>query len=395
MKKAKDRINPTVNGIKPSGIRKFFDVAAEIPDAISLGVGEPDFVTPWSVRNAAVRSLQRGYTSYTSNRGLKELREEIAFYLSSRFNLHYDFEKEIFVTVGASEAIDVALRALVTPGDGVLVPDPSYVSYAPGITLAGGVPQPIRTEAKDDFKLTPQALEKAVTDKSRVIIFPYPNNPTGAVMNKKETEEIAAVIKKYDLTVISDEIYAELTYGERHVSICAGEGMKERSVVISGFSKAFAMTGWRLGYIAAPKEISEAMLKIHQYVIMCAPTFSQYAALYALREGRKDGYRDVEYMREQYDMRRKYLVSGLNRIGLTCFEPRGAFYAFPCVKSTGLSGEVFAERLLREKHVAVVPGDAFGDSGKDFVRCSYACSLSQLKEALERIEEFTRGLARC
>lgn len=395
MKKAKDRLNPAVSGIKPSGIRKFFDVAAEIPDAISLGVGEPDFVTPWSVRNAAIRSLQRGYTSYTSNRGLKELREEIAYYLSSRFNLHYDFEKEIFVTVGASEAIDIALRTLVTQGDGVLVPDPSYVSYVPGITLAGGVPQPIKTEAADDFKLTARALESAVTDKSRVLIFPYPNNPTGAVMGKKEIDEIATVIKKYDLTVISDEIYAELTYGERHVSLCASDGMKERSVVISGFSKAFAMTGWRLGYVAAPKEISEAMLKVHQYVIMCAPTFSQYAALYALQEGRADGYRDIEYMREQYDMRRKYLVSGFNRMGLKCFEPRGAFYAFPCVESTGLSGESFAERLLKEKHVAVVPGDAFGESGRDFIRCSYACSLSQLKEALERIEEFTRGLARC
>ena len=394
MKGAGDRINPTVKEIKPSGIRKFFDIAAEIPDAKSLGVGEPDFVTPWNVRNAAVRSIQKGYTSYTSNRGLKQLRAEISEYLASRFDLHYCADTELFVTVGASEAIDLALRVLVTPGDEVLVPDPSYVSYVPGIMLAGGAAVPVPTYAEDGFVLTAANLEKAITEKTKVLILPYPNNPTGAVMDKSALDEITAVIKKYDLSVISDEIYAELTYGGKHISVCAADGMKERCVFISGFSKAFAMTGWRLGYVAAPKEISAAMLKIHQYTIMCAPTFAQYAALYALKEGKTEDYADVSYMRGQYDMRRKYLVSRFNSMGLDCFTPRGAFYAFPCVKKTGLDGDAFAERLLKQKHVAVVPGSAFGESGRDFVRCSYACSLHTLSDACARIEEFVGGLLR-
>lgn len=385
-------INATVQAIKPSGIRKFFDIAAEIPDALSLGVGEPDFVTPWGIRNAAITSLQKGYTSYTSNWGLKELRQEISGYLSERFGLNYGYEHELFLTVGASEAIDLALRTLVSAGDEVLVPDPSYVSYVPGIMLAGGVPVPVKTQMKDDFALTAEALEAAITPKSKVLILPYPNNPTGAVLDGECVRAIAEVIKKHDLTVISDEIYAELTYGSKHVSICAVEGMKERCVLISGFSKAFAMTGWRLGYAAAPKEICEAMLKIHQYTIMCAPTFSQYAALHALKEGRTDGYRDVEYMKEQYDMRRRYLVSRFNAMGLTCFTPRGAFYVFPNVESTNLNGEQFAELLLQKKHVAVVPGSAFGEGGENFVRCSYACSVKTLRLACERIEELLKEL---
>ncbi|MCI9031668.1 MAG: aminotransferase class I/II-fold pyridoxal phosphate-dependent enzyme [Clostridia bacterium] len=384
------KINPAVRSIKPSGIRKFFDIAAEIPDAISLGVGEPDFVTPWSTRSAAITSIRRGHTAYTSNRGLKELRTEISRYLSSRFFLDYDPEKEMFVTVGASEAIDLALRTLVSFGDEVLVPDPSYVSYVPGIMLAGGVPVPVPTRAEDDFALTVSALESVATEKSKVLILPYPNNPTGAIMTKEQLEDVARFAKERDLMIISDEIYAELTYGRRHVSVCTLDGMKERCVLISGFSKAFAMTGWRIGYVAASKEVTDEMLKIHQYTIMCAPTFSQYAALDALKSGATDGYADVEYMREQYDMRRSFLASRLSDMGLNCFEPKGAFYVFPSVKKSGMDGEEFAERLLKGKHVAVVPGNAFGEGGKEFVRCSYACSLSTLKTACERIEEFLK-----
>ncbi len=384
------KINPAVRSIKPSGIRKFFDIAAEIPDAISLGVGEPDFVTPWSTRSAAITSIRRGHTAYTSNRGLKELRTEISRYLSSRFFLDYDPEKEMFVTVGASEAIDLALRTLVSFGDEVLVPDPSYVSYVPGIKLAGGVPVPVPTRAEDDFALTVSALESVATEKSKVLILPYPNNPTGAIMTKEQLEDVARFAKERDLMIISDEIYAELTYGRRHVSVCTLDGMKERCVLISGFSKAFAMTGWRIGYVAASKEVTDEMLKIHQYTIMCAPTFSQYAALDALKSGATDGYADVEYMREQYDMRRSFLASRLSDMGLNCFEPKGAFYVFPSVKKSGMDGEEFAERLLKGKHVAVVPGNAFGEGGKEFVRCSYACSLSTLKTACERIEEFLK-----
>ena len=384
------KINPAVRSIKPSGIRKFFDIAAEIPDAISLGVGEPDFVTPWSTRSAAITSIRRGHTAYTSNRGLKELRTEISRYLSSRFFLDYDPEKEMFVTVGASEAIDLALRTLVSFGDEVLVPDPSYVSYVPGIMLAGGVPVPVPTRAEDDFALTVCALESVATEKSKVLILPYPNNPTGAIMTKEQLEDVARFAKERDLMIISDEIYAELTYGRRHVSVYTLDGMKERCVLISGFSKAFAMTGWRIGYVAASKEVTDEMLKIHQYTIMCAPTFSQYAALDALKSGATDGYADVEYMREQYDMRRGFLVSRLSDMGLNCFEPKGAFYVFPSVKKSGMDGEEFAERLLKGKHVAVVPGNAFGEGGKEFVRCSYACSLSTLKTACERIEEFLK-----
>lgn len=382
------KINTVVQDIRPSGIRKFFDIASELPDALSLGVGEPDFVTPWGIRNYAIQSLQKGYTSYTSNWGLKELRQEINEYLLSRFSLEYDYTNEIFLTVGASEAIDVALRTLVNAGDEVLVPDPSYVSYVPGILLAGGVPVAVKTCMEEKFALSATALERAITPKSKVLILPYPNNPTGAVLKRAQLEQIAEVVKRHDLMVISDEIYAELSYGEKHVSICGVNGMKERSVLISGFSKSFAMTGWRLGYVAAPRELCAAMIKIHQYTIMCAPTFSQHAAVYALREGKRDGYRDVELMKEQYDMRRRYLVSRLNEMGLSCFEPCGAFYAFPCVKSSGMNGETFAEKLLHAKHVAVVPGSAFGEGGEDFVRCSYACSMKTLKSACERMEEF-------
>lgn len=382
------KINGVLQTVKPSGIRKFFDIASELPDALSLGVGEPDFVTPWGIRNYAIQSLQKGKTSYTSNWGLKELRCEISDYLSSRFSLQYCAEDEVFVTVGASEAIDVALRTLVNAGDEVLVPDPSYVSYVPGIMLAGGTAVPIKTCMEENFALNAQRLEEAITPRSKVLILPYPNNPTGAILEREQLESIAEVAIKHDLMVISDEIYAELTYGGTHSSICSIAGMKERSVLISGFSKSFAMTGWRLGYVAAPAQVCDAMIKIHQYTIMCAPTFSQYGGLYALKNGKTDGYRDVEAMKEQYDMRRRYLVGKFNEMGLTCFEPRGAFYVFPCVKSSGLSGEQFAEQLLYAKHVAVVPGSAFGEQGSDFVRCSYACSMKTLKSACERIKEF-------
>lgn len=387
-----DKINKTVLNMPKSGIRKFFDIAAEMDDCISLGVGEPDFVTPWDIRQAAIQSLQAGRTQYTSNAGLSTLREEISAYLSERFSLCYNPISEIIVTVGASEAIDLALRTLVSYGDEVLVPSPSYVSYAPNVSLVGGVPVPLNTRAEDGFILTPELIESAVTNKTKVLIVPYPNNPTGAVMNKEELAAIVSVIEKHDLTVISDEIYAELTYGARHASIAAIGNMRERTVVINGFSKAFAMTGWRLGYLCAPKEITEQVYKIHQYTIMCAATFSQVGGETALKIGRGDGYAAVEQMRASYDMRRRYLFKELNKIGLKCFEPKGAFYVFPSVKSTGLSGDEFAERLLREKHVAVVPGSAFGQSGADFVRCSYATAMSDLKTAVKRINEFISEL---
>lgn len=386
---SKAHINPEVAALPRSGIRKFFDIASEIDDCISLGVGEPDFVTPWEIRSAAIRAIQEGRTQYTSNAGLMSLREEIAFYLDSRFSARYSAENEIIVTVGASEAIDLALRALVTRGDEVLVPAPSYVSYAPDVRLAGGIPVAVATRAEDDFRLTPEALEAAITPRAKTLVLPYPNNPTGAVMRKSDLLKLLPVIEKHDLFVISDEIYAELTYGDsRHVSIASLPGMRERTVLINGFSKAFAMTGWRLGYLAAPKEIVAEIYKIHQYTIMCAPTFSQVAGEEALRLGRGDGYAAVEEMRSSYDRRRRYLYGELNRMGLTCFKPEGAFYVFPSVESTGMSGDEFAERLLRAKHIAVVPGSAFGVSGKNFVRCSYATGLDKLKIAVSRIREF-------
>lgn len=380
-------IGKTAHSIPPSGIRRFFGIVEEDPDAISLGVGEPDFVTPWEIRDAAIKSLQKGYTAYTSNSGLKRLREEISEYLFSRFNAKYSPD-EVMVTIGASEAIDLSLRALLNAGEEVLVPDPSYVSYCPAIALASGVAVPIACSPENGLKPTPQAIEAAITKKTKAVILPYPNNPTGAVLNKAELEAICAVIKKHNLIAISDEIYAELTYSGRHVSVAALDGMAERTVLISGFSKAFAMTGWRVGYVCAPAEILGAMLKIHQYTIMCAPTMSQYAALAALVTGKESGFAAVEEMRDKYDMRRRFVVNAFNEMGLQCSEPSGAFYAFPSVKSLGLTGEQFAEQLLREKHVAVVPGDAFGAAGKEHVRCSYATGMAQLSEAMKRIGEF-------
>lgn len=381
-------LNPAVAALPPSGIRRFFELASSIRDCISLGVGEPDFVTPWEIRDAAIKSVQAGKTQYTSNAGLLSLREEIAGYLSARFNAVYEPGSEIIVTIGASEAIDLALRTLVCPGDEVLIPSPSYVSYAPNAAITGGVAVAVETSAKNGFALTPELLEKAITPRSKALILPYPNNPTGAIMTRAQLEKIAEVAERNDLFVISDEIYAELTYGQKHASFAAIPGMKKRTILINGFSKAFAMTGWRLGYFCAPEAVVKAAYKIHQYTIMCAPTASQVAGEAALRSGREDEYRAVTEMRESYDVRRRYLVAKFNEIGLSTFEPKGAFYVFPSVKSTGLTGDEFAERLLKEQRVAVVPGSAFGDSGKYFVRCSYATSLADLKTAAQRIKAF-------
>lgn len=381
-------LNPAVAALPPSGIRRFFELASSIRDCISLGVGEPDFVTPWEIRDAAIKSVQAGKTQYTSNAGLLSLREEIAGYLSSRFNAVYEPGSEIIVTIGASEAIDLALRTLVCPGDEVLIPSPSYVSYAPNAAITGGVAVPVETSAENGFVLTPELLEKAITPRSKALILPYPNNPTGAIMTRAQLEKIADVVEKRDLFVISDEIYAELTYGQKHASFAAIPGMKKRTILINGFSKAFAMTGWRLGYFCAPEAVVKAAYKIHQYTIMCAPTASQVAGEVALRSGREDEYRAVTEMRESYDVRRRYLVAKFNEIGLSTFEPKGAFYVFPSVKSTGLTGDEFAERLLKKQRVAVVPGSAFGNSGKYFVRCSYATSLADLKTATQRIKAF-------
>ena len=381
-------LNPAVAALPPSGIRRFFELASSIRDCISLGVGEPDFVTPWEIRDAAIKSVQAGKTQYTSNAGLLSLREEIAGYLSARFNAVYEPGSEIIVTIGASEAIDLALRTLVRPGDEVLIPSPSYVSYAPNAAITGGVAVAVETSAKNGFALTPELLEKAITPRSKALILPYPNNPTGAIMTRAQLEKIAEVAERHDLFVISDEIYAELTYGQKHASFAAIPGMKKRTILINGFSKAFAMTGWRLGYFCAPEAVVKAAYKIHQYTIMCAPTASQVAGEAALRSGREDEYRAVTEMRESYDVRRRYLVAKFNEIGLSTFEPKGAFYVFPSVKSTGLTGDEFAERLLKEQRVAVVPGSAFGDSGKYFVRCSYATSLADLKTAVGRIKAF-------
>lgn len=381
-------LNPAVAALPPSGIRRFFELASSIRDCISLGVGEPDFVTPWEIRDAAIKSVQAGKTQYTSNAGLLSLREEIAGYLSARFNAVYEPGSEIIVTIGASEAIDLALRTLVRPGDEVLIPSPSYVSYAPNAAITGGVAVAVETSAENGFALTPELLEKAITPRSKALILPYPNNPTGAIMTRAQLEKIAEVAERHDLFVISDEIYAELTYGQKHASFAAIPGMKKRTILINGFSKAFAMTGWRLGYFCAPEAVVKAAYKIHQYTIMCAPTASQVAGEAALRSGREDEYRAVTEMRESYDVRRRYLVAKFNEIGLSTFEPKGAFYVFPSVKSTGLTGDEFAERLLKEQRVAVVPGSAFGDSGKYFVRCSYATSLADLKTAAQRIKAF-------
>lgn len=373
--------------IKPSGIRKFFDIVSEMKDAISLGVGEPDFDTPWHIREEGIYSLEKGKTFYTSNAGLKELKVEISRYLKRRCGLEYDYNHEIMVTVGGSEAIDLALRAMLNPGDEVLIPQPSYVSYLPCTQLADGVPVLINLKEENEFRLTKQELLDAVTDKTKVLILPFPNNPTGAVMTRKDLEEIAEVILEKDIFVISDEIYSELTYtGENHVSIAQLPGMQERTVLINGFSKAYAMTGWRLGYAAAPRLILDQMLKIHQFAIMCAPTTSQYAAVSAMR----DGDTDVAQMREAYNQRRRYVVKRLRDMGLDCFEPYGAFYVFPSIRRTGMTSEAFAETLLNEEKVAVVPGTAFGDCGEGFLRISYAYSLNELKVALDRIENFVK-----
>jgi aminotransferase len=374
--------------IQPSGIRKFFDIVSEMKDAISLGVGEPDFDTPWHIREEGIYSLEKGRTFYTSNAGLKELKVEICSYLSRRFEVTYDPDHEVMVTVGGSEAIDIALRAMLDPGDEVLIPQPSYVSYVPCTILANGVPVIIDLEAKDQFKLTSEKLLEKITPKTKVLVLPFPNNPTGAVMKAEELEEIAKIVIEKDLFVISDEIYAELTYGNDHTTIAAFPGMKDRTVLINGFSKSYAMTGWRLGYAAAPRAILEQMLKIHQFAIMCAPTTSQYAAVAALRDGDKD----VQVMRESYDQRRRYLIHAFKEMGLECFEPHGAFYTFPSIKRFGMTSDEFATRLLREEKVAVVPGTAFGDCGEGYLRISYAYSLKNLKEALSRMDRFIKKL---
>ena len=377
-------LSEKVTGIKPSGIRKFFDIVSEMKDAISLGVGEPDFDTPWHIREEGIYSLERGRTYYTSNAGLKELKEEIAEYQKRRFGLDYNPSGEIYVTVGGSEAIDGALRAMLDDGDEVIIPQPSYVSYEPCVVLADGVPVIIELKEEDEFKLKKEQLEKAITDKTKILILPFPNNPTGAIMTEEDLAGIAEVVLEHDLFVVSDEIYSELTYGSRHVSIASFPGMKERTIVINGFSKSYAMTGWRLGYACGPKVILDQMLKIHQFAIMCAPTTSQYAAVEALRNG-DDG---VEYMRNEYDRRRKFLIKALRGMGMECFEPFGAFYVFPCIKEYGMSSDEFAEALLAEEKLAVVPGTAFGGCGEGFIRISYAYSIEKKKNALERLERF-------
>lgn len=387
----RDFVNKRAASLKPSGIRKFFDIVSEMKGAISLGVGEPDFVTPWNIRDSAVRSIKRGYTQYTGNRGLPELRKNICRYLEERFSVKYSPEHTI-VTVGASEAIDLVLRAVCDPGDEILVPSPCYVSYAPLVFMAGGVAVPLECSAENEFIVTPELIAGAATQKTKAILLAYPNNPTGAIMTKEQLEAIIPEIKKRDLLVISDEIYAELTYTGRHVSIASIGDMAERTVLINGFSKAFAMTGWRIGFVCAPADIDDAMFKIHQYAIMCAPRMGQHAANTALSEGFVDGFASVEEMREEYKKRGGFMVNAFNSLGLRCFSPKGAFYVFPSVASTSLDGEQFANRLLQEKKVAVVPGEAFGDAGKWHVRCSYATSMAQLAEAIERITAFVKEL---
>lgn len=374
--------------IPPSGIRKFFDIVSEMQDAISLGVGEPDFDTPWHIREEGIYSLEQGRTFYTSNAGLKSLKEEICHYLMRRCSVTYDPDQEVMVTVGGSEAIDIAMRAMLNEGDEVLVPQPSYVSYVPCVVLADGVPVIIELEEKDEFKLTPEKLLEKITDRTKILVLPFPNNPTGAIMEKERLEEIAKIVIEKDLFVISDEIYSELTYKDQHTTIAAFPGMKERTVLINGFSKSYAMTGWRLGYAAAPRAILEQMLKIHQYAIMCAPTTSQYAAVSALKHGDVD----VAKMRESYNQRRRFLLNAFREMGIECFEPMGAFYTFPNIKRFGMTSEEFATELLKEEKVAVVPGTAFGDCGEGFVRISYAYSLENLKEALGRIRRFVDKL---
>ena len=383
-------LNQRIQAVKPSGIRKFFDILEEMKDAISLGIGEPDFVTPWHIRDAGIYSLEKGYTKYTSNAGMAELRREIASYLNRRFGLHYNFANEIVVTVGGSEAIDLALRCLVNPGDEVIVPVPSFVCYGPLTSMAGGVPVYVETKAENEFRLMPEELRAAITPRTKTLVLPYPCNPTGGIMERSDLEALAQVLEGTDIMIISDEIYAELTYGQHHVSPANLPELYDRTIVVNGFSKSHAMTGWRMGYACAPKPIIAAMTKLHQFGIMSAPTTSQYAAVEAMR----NGDRDIEHMREEYDRRRRYLVENLNRIGLTCFEPKGAFYVFPCIQSTGLTSEEFCERFLMEEKVAVIPGNAFGPGGEGYVRACYAASMKDIAESIARMDNFLTNLRR-
>ena len=384
-----DRISPIVKSVPPSGIRRFFDIASEMEDVISLGVGEPDFVTPWSIRESCVYGLEQGYTSYTANRGLMELREEICFMHKRRFDLDYDPKTDVLVTVGVSEALDIAMRTILSPGDEILIPEPCYVSYKACATLAGGIPVPVPAKAENDFRITPADLEPHVSPKTKALLIGYPNNPTGAILSKEDLEAIARFAVKHDLIVISDEIYGDLTYGDtKHVCFAGLPEMKDRTILLNGFSKAYAMTGWRIGYALSNPDIIAAMTKIHQYTMLCAPITSQIAAVEALRHGEK-------YMRKmvsEYDKRRRLIYDGLQKAGLKCFEPKGAFYIFPDITSTGLSSEEFAEKILMQEHVALVPGNAFGECGEGFVRCSYATSIEQISEALARIEHFVNHL---
>lgn len=381
-------LSEKVTKIKPSGIRKFFDVVSEMKDAISLGVGEPDFDTPWHIREEGIYALERGRTFYTSNSGLKDLRKEISNYIERTQNISYDSDSEILVTVGGSEAIDIGLRAIINEGDEVIIPQPSYVSYEPCAILAGAKPVIVELKAENEFRLKPEELLNAITDRTKILILPYPNNPTGAIMDKNDLAEIVEIVKQKDILVMSDEIYSTLTYGKEHVSIASFEGMKERTILINGFSKAYAMTGWRLGYACAPKEIIAQMTKIHQFAIMCAPTTSQYAAIEALKHGDKD----VEEMRQAYNQRRRFLMNAFKEMDLECFEPYGAFYVFPCIKEFSMTSEEFATRFLQEEKVAVVPGTAFGACGEGYLRISYAYSLDSLKIAIKRLQNFVKKL---
>ena len=381
-------LNPTIQGIRPSGIRKFFDLLEELGDGISLGVGEPDFVTPWHIRDAGIYSLERGHTKYTSNAGMLQLRREVASYLKRRFDLDYEYNGQILITVGGSEAIDLTMRVFLQPGDEVIVPVPSFVCYGPLTEMAGAKPVYVELKAENEFRLTAEELRAAITPKTKMLVMPFPCNPTGGIMERRDLEAIAEVLRGTDIMVLSDEIYAELTYGQRHVSMANLTDMYERTIIVNGFSKSHAMTGWRMGYVCAPKPIVAAMTKLHQFGIMSAPTTSQYAAVEAMR----NGDRDIEHMREEYDRRRRYLVENLNRIGLSCFEPKGAFYVFPDIRSTGLSSDEFCERFLREQRVAVIPGSAFGPGGEGFVRACYAASMKDIAEAVRRMEIFLKHL---
>ncbi|MEF3330301.1 aminotransferase [Oceanobacillus oncorhynchi] len=382
--KTKNRLSSRIQDIKPSGIRRFFDLASSMDNIISLGVGEPDFTTPWNIREASISSMERGFTAYSANAGVLELRQEITKYMDQRFEVDYDPETEVLVTVGASEAIDIGCRAILDPGDEVIIVEPGFVSYAPLVSMAGGVPVSVGTKIEDDFKVSAEQIRAVLTEKTKALMISFPNNPTGAVMLKEDLQEIATLAEEHDLIVFSDEIYAELSYDHKHVSFAALDGMKERTILISGFSKAFAMTGWRLGFVMAPSDLLAAMLKLHQYSLMCAPTMAQYGALEAL----KSGMDDVERMTQSYKQRRGFFVESFAEMGLACHMPGGAFYAFPSIKATGLSSEEFAEKLLYEEHVAVVPGDIFGAGGEGHIRCSYATSMENLQEATKRMNRF-------